>query len=164
MGRKGCRACQADAERHEYERYYAHEAADVCARVFGGVTNWWDKEPGYVRNEIKAALRGAPALKPHKRIPRFKGDKAGPYAPQDYTLPRPTLAQSSKRLANAQIEVWEDVTESRRVWDSDASTYTDAITTEPERVQLFTGPKAAEQFITYRREQLGLDLEVKAAA
>lgn len=99
--------------------------AEACARVFGGKTMWWDKPVGYVADEVKRALRRPPAPAKAKR------DKWGQYKPLDYTLPMPTLAASSKRLANANLD--------RGTW---------------------TGPKAAEQYIAHRRAELGLTLSL----
>lgn len=167
MAKKGCKACQADTGRKndardarrkaalekmnarrqaigwkeyhpwQWQRWYwrdsvSQDDAEVCARVFGGKAMWWEKEPGYIRDEVKAALRRSPAMAKAKR------DKWGHYKPLDYSLPLPSLAASSKRLAKAVIHA-EDET--------------------------WTGPKAAEEYIAYRRAQLGLDLpEVGVAA
>jgi hypothetical protein len=166
MSHKGCAACKADAlgrcERYEKalakinrrrasigwspfrhwfmrsDRMVATDDAEVCARVFGGKRMWWDREPGYVKNEVKAALR-------RPSVPKAKREKAWPhrYAALDYSLPLPSLAASSKRLAKAEIVVYSD--------DPESTDY-----------ETFTGPRAAEQYVAYRRAQLGLDLEVAA--
>jgi hypothetical protein len=81
--------------------------ADVCARVFGGKAMWWDREPGYVADEVKRALRRTPAPKKAKR------DKWGAYVPLDYTLPLPTLAAQGKRLAAGAHDAEEYVKRTR---------------------------------------------------
>lgn len=102
----------------------------------GKVKNhWYDKEPGYVKAEIKAALRPTVVLDK----PRGKVDQWGVkhYPPLNYKLPGPTLDASHKRLCKA--EVW---CENNR-WE---------------------GALAAEQYVAFRRAQLGLDLDAAQAA
>jgi hypothetical protein len=131
----------------------------VHRRVFGPATvQWWERTPGYVADEVKRALRRAP-------IPaKAKRDRQGRYKPLNYTLPLPSLAASSKRLAGAVVTVMEEREVPKgRQWTGRG--YVDSDETELEMVvvETFTGPKAAEQYIVYRRRQLGLDLAPDAA-
>lgn len=84
---------------------------------------WWDKEPGWVRDEIRRA-RPRPA-----RLRLAPGPwLVGPVPVADMTPKQITaeLTRQSKRLAAALVGD-------------------------------FAGPKAAEEWTNYRREQLGLN-------
>lgn len=105
----------------------------------GKVKNhWYDKEPGYVKAEIKAALRRTVVVdKPRGKRPDQWGFKQ--YPPLNYKLPCPTLDASHKRLCKADL-------------------------TDLDSGERWTGTLAAEQYVAFRRGQLGLDLDAAQAA
>ena len=70
---------------------------------------------------------------------KVKRNRWGRDIPIDYTLPRPTLAASSKRLAKAELGY-------------------------PGGEEYWTGAKAAEQYVVFRREELGLDVAEEKVA
>lgn len=115
-----CRACSNDAGPNGRPLPDVHRPAKM----------WWDREPGYVRDEIarEIAYANRPAIT---------------YAPEPYgtpicaMTPRQLVAEltrQSKRLANAVLGEYRD----------------------------YTGPRAAEEYVTARRAELGLDLEAAA--
>lgn len=97
----------------------------------------WLRPAGYLAEEVKRALRRSPVP------PKAKRDRGGHYKPQDYRLPLPSLAASSKRLAGASLRIYE--------WDAQRA--------KDVYVDEYTGPRAAERYVAYRRTELGLSNE-----
>lgn len=103
-----CRACDLDKAK-------ARDRV-VCERVFGKPPKaYWEREPGYVRDEVRRALRRTPT--PRERV--------------EFVLPLPTLLGEARRLAAQEITT------------ADGTVY--------------RGPKAAEEWVSARRRQLGLE-------
>lgn len=108
-----CRACIADMKHQFGGGYFPLPDVHRPARM------WWDREPGWVRDEIRAALRRPSEAAPYwlKRV-------------------RPeSLTDVSKRLARAALH-------------------------DPRTGDVWTGPRAAEEWTLYRRAQLGLDVRL----
>lgn len=107
----------------------SEDNAEVCRRMHTTAPQWWEREPGYVAEEIKRALR---RTKVDAGL-SAKRNRDGSYKAIDYTLPLPSLSASGKRLASGAREVEEWVRERR---------YALGLSCEPE-TRTYTNDNAA---------------------
>ena len=112
----------------------------------------WLKPAGYVKDEVKRMLRRTIPGRTAKRKSPWHG-----YKPLSYTLPLPSLAATAKRLAKA--ELWDDIEpDVHPKWEGGSVGWGRVPCSYVSPT--WTGPRAAEEYVKHRREQLGLSLDM----